>query len=305
MRPLIIMHGENIDWCHTVIRMLMYLVGVAVLALGMSLQTASGLGVAALTCFATTLSMLTGKTLGFWITATYVAYIVAQLAILRSEFQPRILLELFFSTLIGGLTDLFMAVNPLHPTALPTQIATMLLSLAVTAFGVSLVVNMGVVPNAPDGLVQVIAEKLKRRFGDVKVVFDCSHVAASLALSLIFMYNLGGFGVTTAISALFLGHVINVANKLFAQRFIRAAFGKQHHRKNPRTALYVAISHYTLLYLAILCYILLYLEQRWLTCKQTLLSPQQVKHLPRLSAAKMYLKNSVKASPTGLVPRGA
>ena len=145
---------------------------------------------------------------------------------MRREFQPRILLELFFSTLIGGFTDFFMTVNPLHPTALPAQVATMLLSLAITAFGVSLVVNMGVVPNAPDGLVQVIAEKLKRRFGDVKVVFDCSHVAASLALSLVFMHNLGGFGVTTAISALFLGHVINIANKLFAQRFIRAAFGK-------------------------------------------------------------------------------
>ena len=65
MRPLIIINGEKIDWFHTVIRMLMYLAGVAVLALGMSLQTASGLGVDALTCFATTLSMLTGKTLGF------------------------------------------------------------------------------------------------------------------------------------------------------------------------------------------------------------------------------------------------
>lgn len=225
MRPLIIMHGEKIDWRHTVIRMLMYLAGVAVLALGMSLQTASGLGVAALTCFATTLSMLTGKTLGFWITATYVAYIAAQLAILRREFQPRILLELCFSTLMGGFTDFFMAVNPLHPTALPAQVATMLLSLAITAFGVSLVVNMGVVPNAPDGLVQVIAEKLKRRFGDVKVVFDCSHVAASLTLSLACMHNLGGFGVTTAISALFLGHIINFANKLFARRFVRMAFG--------------------------------------------------------------------------------
>jgi len=32
--------------------------------------------------------------------------------------------------------------------------------------------------------------------------------------------------VTTAISALFLDHVINIANKLFAQRFVRAAFGK-------------------------------------------------------------------------------
>lgn len=98
MRPLIIMNGEKIDWFHTVIRMLMYLAGVAVLALDMSLQTASGLGVAALTCFATTLSMLTDKTLGFWITATYVAYIVAQFTILRREFQPRLLLELCFST---------------------------------------------------------------------------------------------------------------------------------------------------------------------------------------------------------------
>lgn len=169
--------------------------------------------------------MLTGKTLGFWITTTYVAYIAAQLAILRREFQPRILLELCFSTLMGGFTDLFMAFNPLHPTALPAQVATMLLSLAITAFGVSLVVNMGVVPNAPDGLVQVIAEKLKRRFGDVKVMFDCSHVAASLTLSLVCMHNLGGFGVTTAISALFLGHIINFANKLFAQRFVRMAFG--------------------------------------------------------------------------------
>lgn len=225
MRPLIIMHDENIDWRHTIIRMLMYLAGVAVLALGMSLQTTSGLGVAALTCFATTLSMLTGKTLGFWITVTYVAYIAAQLSILRREFQPRILLELCFSTLIGGFTDLFMAVNPLHPTTLPAQVVTMLLSLAVTAFGVSLVVNMGVVPNAPDGLVQVIAEKLKRRFGDVKVVFDSSHVVASLMLSLACMHNLGGFGVTTAISALFLGRAINIANRLFAQHFVHVAFG--------------------------------------------------------------------------------
>ena len=244
MRPLIIMHGENIDWCHTVIRMLMYLVGVAVLALGMSLQTASGLGVAALTCFATTLSMLTGKTLGFWITATYVAYIVAQLAILRSEFQPRILLELFFSTLIGGLTDLFMAVNPLHPTALPTQIATMLLSLAVTAFGVSLVVNMGVVPNAPDGLVQVIAEKLKRRFGDVKVVL-CTTWAALAARppSRHCSWAMSSTSPTSCSpSALSARHSENSTT-------VRT-------REQRYTLLYLTILCYILLYFAISCYIL-------------------------------------------------
>ena len=295
MRPLIIMNGEKIDWFHTVIRMLMYLAGVAVLALGMSLQTASGLGVAALTCFATTLSMLTGKTLGFWITATYVAYIVAQFTILRREFQPRILLELCFSTLIGGFTDFFMAVNPLHPAVLPIQVETMLLSLAVTAFGVSLVVNMGVVPNAPDGLVQVIAEKIKRRFGDVKVVFDCSHVAVSLVLSLALMHNLGGCSWAMSSTSL-----ISCSPSALSARHLENSTTAK-----PASSAYFAISCYTLLYLAISCYILLYLEQRWLTCKQTLLSPQQVKHLPRLSAAKMCLKNSVKASSTGLVPLGA
>ena len=226
MRPLIIMRGTAIDWFHTVVRMVMYLIGVATLALGMSIQTASGLGVAALTCFATTLSMLTNQTLGFWISATYIAYIVAQALILKHEFKPRILLEVFFSTLIGGFTDFFMAVNPLHPVALPNQIATMVFSLAITAVGVSLVVNMGVVPNAPDGLVQVIAERLKRRFGDVKVIFDCSHVAVSLALSLALAHNLGGFGITTMISALFLGRFINVANKLFTPHFLHVAFGE-------------------------------------------------------------------------------
>ena len=250
MRPLIIMNGEKIDWCHTVIRMLMYLAGAATLALGMSIQTASGLGVAALTCFATTLSMLTGKTLGFWITATYVAYIAAQAAILRREFQPRILLELFFSTLIGGFTDFFMNVNPLHPTALPAQVATMLLSLAITASGVSLVVNMGVVPNAPDGLVQVIAERLKRRFGDVKVIFDCSHVAASLALSLVLCTT------WAALASRPPSRHYSWAMSSTSPTSCSPSALSARHSENSTTAR-TREQRYTLLYLTILCYILL------------------------------------------------
>lgn len=112
---------------------------------------------------------------------------------------------------------------------------------------------MGVVPNAPDGLVQVIAEKLKRRFGDVKVVFDCSHVAASLALSLIFMYNLGGFGVTTAISALFPGPCHQRR-----QQAVRPALYPRGIRKiaPPQEPANSAIRCYISLYFAISCYIL-------------------------------------------------
>ena len=232
MRPLLVMSldGVTIDWARTVLRMAMYLAGVVILALGMVVQTESGLGVASLTCFAQVIADILGTSLGSMITATYCTYIVAQALILRRQFQPRILLEVillevFFSAVIGIFTDFFMAVMPIHPEGLPAQVATMVFSLVLISFGVSLVVNMGVVPNAPDGLVQVISEKLRRRFGDVKVVFDTSHVVVALVLSWTVLHTIDAFGVTTIIAALFLGKFINVMNRLFAAKFQRAAFG--------------------------------------------------------------------------------
>lgn len=227
MRPLLVMglDGVTIDWARTVLRMAMYLAGVVILALGMVVQTESGLGVASLTCFAQVIADILGTSLGSMITATYCTYIAAQALILRRQFQPRILLEVFFSAVIGIFTDFFMAVMPIHPEGLPAQVATMVFSLVLISFGVSLVVNMGVVPNAPDGLVQVISEKLRRRFGDVKVVFDTSHVVVALVLSWTVLHTIDAFGVTTVIAALFLGKFINVMNGLFAAKFQQTAFG--------------------------------------------------------------------------------
>ena len=227
MRPLLVMglDGVTIDWARTVLRMAMYLAGVVILALGMVVQTESGLGVASLTCFAQVIADILGTSLGSMITATYCTYIVAQALILRRQFQPRILLEVFFSAVIGIFTDFFMAVMPIHPEGLPAQVATMVFSHVLISFCVSLVLNMGVVPNAPDGLVQVISEKLRRRFGDVKVVFDTSHVVVALALSWTVLHTIDAFGVTTVIAALFLGKFINVMNSLFAAKFQQAAFG--------------------------------------------------------------------------------
>lgn len=227
MRPLLVMglDGVTIDWARTVLRMAMYLAGVVILALGMVVQTESGLGVASLTCFAQVIADILGTSLGSMITATYCTYIAAQALILRRQFQPRILLEVFFSAMIGIFTDFFMAVMPIHPEGLPAQVATMVFSLVLISFGVSLVVNMGVVPNAPDGLVQVISEKLRRRFGDVKVVFDTSHVVVALVLSWTMLHTIDAFGVTTVIAALFLGKFINVMNGLFAAKFQQTAFG--------------------------------------------------------------------------------
>ena len=75
------------------------------------------------------------------------------------------------------------------------------------------------------GLCAAPAE-LRRRFGDVKVVFDTSHVVVALVLSWTVLHTIDAFGVTTVIAALFLGKFINVMNRLFAAKFQRTAFGR-------------------------------------------------------------------------------
>ena len=93
----------------------MYLSGVLILALGIVIQTESGMGVASLTCFADALSHISGVSLGTMVSVTYIVYVFAQLVILGREFQPRILLEIGFSVVIGMFTDVFFSPDS-HPS---------------------------------------------------------------------------------------------------------------------------------------------------------------------------------------------
>jgi len=127
--------------------------------------------------------------------------------------------------MMGILVDFLSALFMFAPTNMFQQVILMLLGLVVTAVGVSTVVGMDIVSNAPDGLVQSIADSLGERFGSVKVIFDTSHIAASLLLSICALGNLAGFGLTIVVSALFLGHVINVVNRFLQQPLYVLAFG--------------------------------------------------------------------------------
>ncbi len=220
MRPLLVTktEDESIDWAHTALRYAIYAVGLVCISTGTVLQTASGLGVASLTCFATFASRACGTSLGFMIAATYAIYIGCQALILRRKFQARILLEMVFAFSMGYLVDFIASLIAVNPQGFVAQVVCMLCALVVTAFGASLMVDMEIVPNAPDGLVQVASDALGTSFGNVKVVFDVSHVVASIVGSLMIFGDISGFGLTTIVSALFLGRIINVIMGTVGQR---------------------------------------------------------------------------------------
>ncbi len=220
LKPLLVTKEEEsaVDWSHSALRYGIYAVGLFCISLGTVLQTASGLGVSSLTCFATFAARVGGTSLGFMISATYALYIVAQALILRRRFQPRILLEMLVASAMGALVDLLSLVVTVNPQGLPAQVTCMLCSICVTALGASLMVDMEIVPNAPDGLVQVASEALHAPFGRIKVIFDVSHVVVSILGSLLIFGDISGFGLTTVASALLLGRAINVIMNTVGQR---------------------------------------------------------------------------------------
>ncbi|MCI2155371.1 MAG: hypothetical protein LKK29_00145 [Olsenella sp.] len=70
--------SDNVHARRIFARIGIYLAGLVLLATGIVLQTASGLGVAALTCFATAAALAANVSLGTMVAATYIIYVGVQ-----------------------------------------------------------------------------------------------------------------------------------------------------------------------------------------------------------------------------------
>jgi uncharacterized membrane protein YczE len=151
----------------------------------------------------------------------YGLYIVIQIILLRKTFNISILLQLPCSVLFGKYTDFFNQLIQIEPSAVVGRVLLLSAAILLTALGVVLTVNMQIVPNAPDGLVQVIAVQAKKEFGYIKNIFDGVSVLVSIIVSLLMERHLIGIGIGTIASALLIGRFIALFNKLGKERLKR------------------------------------------------------------------------------------
>lgn len=66
-----------------------------------------------------------------------------------------------------------------------------------------------------EGVVRAIAKVSGVRVGTVKAVFDITLIIIAAVLSLIFFHGLRGVGIGTVISAVLVGPIINIVNRVF------------------------------------------------------------------------------------------
>ncbi len=185
-------------------RVLLYILGLNLIAVAVVLNIRYGLGVAAFSSVMYSISEIYQISLG---TASILCYLI--FVLLQCLFSRKVtlsyLLEIPLSFLFGWLTDLYDLVIPAIPGPLPLQLVLFGGTMFLTTMGVFLCVKTNLVLTPTDGIVQTMSQVFHLPFSGVKNGFDLSLVAISAVLCLANHTPFYGIGVGTVLSAVCLG----------------------------------------------------------------------------------------------------
>lgn len=182
-------------------------------ALGVALTRQAQLGVSPISSVSNVVSLkFTAMSLGSWLILWNFLLIAGQLLLLRRRFSPVQLLQIPLSFLFGWFTDFGVWLAGFLPAGgYPMQLGLVLAGTFVLALGVSLSVVAGVVMNSGEAFVKALSDTTGKRFGDLKVAFDVTCVAAAVVLSLVFFdLTVQGTREGTVIAALCTGFFVNL-----------------------------------------------------------------------------------------------
>ena len=200
-----------------------YLLGLAVLALGITLNTKTDLGVSPIISVPYSVADIWGLNLGNTIFVFYTLCVLAQWAILRRQFSWLDFLQIPISLITSQFINLFDWLIQLRIEHTAARLALLAAAIAATGAGAALMVMMELVPNPADALARVIGDKLKKGFGFGKNVFDLTCFAAAVLIGLLFAGRLSGVGAGTVVAVLFTGRAVAAVNLLCKEKLQRLA----------------------------------------------------------------------------------
>lgn len=186
-------------------RFLIYALGLMILCFGVVLNTKTNLGVAAINVIPYVFANTTNITLGTAVFILYCILIILQ-SLIKQKIELLVILQLPVSLLFGRMVD-FINIKILNFSAGSWIEGVIMLIIAINlvAIGTTFVVEQRLVPNAPDGFVQALADKIGWSFGKTKVCFDVLFVGLAAGLSMFLAGSIIGIGIGTLASMIFTG----------------------------------------------------------------------------------------------------
>ena len=198
----------------TLKRYLIFLVGLFVNSLGVSLITKANLGTSPISSIPYVLSLNFPFTLGNFTIFFSIFLIVLQLIILRKNFKLEHILQIPVSIIFGYFIDLTMILFFwVNPEAYIMKIVYLLIGCLILGVGVYMEVLADVVMLPGESFVRAIVLTWKTNFGTTKICFDVSMSVIAVVLSFVFAGRLAGVREGTVIAALLVGFIARLIGK--------------------------------------------------------------------------------------------
>ena len=224
------------------LRVIFYVVGLLVLALGIILNTKSGLGVSPIISVSYSISTIWNFNFGNMTFVLYTVFVIVEMilhtiwnrreaakesAALKPAARKSLPLILGMDLLQLPLSLIFTRFMNLFSAAPSYGFASQLLVLAggiiCTGIGAAMSLNMRIIPNPGDGIVQAIADFIHKPVGFTKNCFDLFNICITISVGMIFAHKLVGVGIGTVVAVLGVGRVIALFNHLFMKKMTEAA----------------------------------------------------------------------------------
>ncbi len=196
-------------------RWFFYFLGIIILALGLTLNTKSNLGVSPIISIAYVFSGITGMNFGNATFIWYCVLVVAEYVLLKDW---KVVLQIPFSIVFTRFMNLFADMLTFSVDSFPLQVIVLLFGVFCTGVGAALTVDMHIIPNPGDGIVSATAFKIKKELGLTKNIFDFCCLISTILIGFIFSKPFYGVGLGTILAMLCVGRVIAIFNHLFKEK---------------------------------------------------------------------------------------
>lgn len=133
------------------------------------------------------------------------------------------LLQLPLSLVFTRFMNLFSAWIPAPENGFVLQLLVLVAGIICTGIGAAMSLDMRIIPNPGDGIMQAIADCIRKTVGFTKNCFDLFNICISISVGLIFAHRLIGIGVGTVLSVIGVGRVIALFNHLFMGKLTKLA----------------------------------------------------------------------------------
>ena len=146
-------------------RVFLYLIGLFVLALGVSFSINSNLGVTPVSSLPYVISKISGVSMGLCVTLIYAGFVLVQIIILRKSFKLKDFGQVIFAGVFGYFVDFGQWI--LGGFTIPTYVGSLVMltiSIILVAIGVSLYMAADLLNMPMEGMVSAVNQKIIKSY---------------------------------------------------------------------------------------------------------------------------------------------